>query len=295
MPTKQNLILTTYTRQAQTVNALMDLLDCRRIFNDTRQVAAIPDVCLIVNFGSSRLNAALRTVRPGWVVLNRPERIPVCSSKIRSYAEFQRAHIPTPALTRDRQEAMRWLQAGSRILIREDGGLGGEGVTVARTMDELNRADGDFYSKFLEKTHEFRFHVWEGAVIDVIEKRRDPANPLLAGMPVPEVFNHRNGYLFSRNGINMNDIDRATLGQLSIDAVRALQLDFGAVDILARYEGGRLLGYAVCEVNSAPALDGEQAKRPYVNAIMAKWRRVTEGAPQVEAQPARAANGNAWG
>jgi hypothetical protein len=300
MPAKQNLILTTYTRAAATADKLMEMLDCRRVFNDTRQVAAIPDVCLIVNFGSSRLNPSLRTMRPGWTILNRPERIAVCSSKIRSYAEFQRARIPTPALTRDRHEAQRWVAADGRVLVREDGNLGGAGIIVARNADELNRADGDFYSRYLDKTHEYRFHVWDGQVIDLIQKRHREGAIAGAGQPLPEVFSHRNGFLFYREGINLNQPeylgDKARMSEMAIAAVRALQLDFGAVDMLAKFENGRLIGYAVCEVNSAPALDGDDAKRPYVRAILDRWQRVTAG-PAVVAQPepARAVNGNAWG
>lgn len=292
MPTKQNLILTTYTRTAPTVNALMDMMDCRRIYNDTTQVAAIPEVCLIVNFGSSRLNRALRATRPGWVIMNRPERIPTCASKMNSYQEFRRHAIPTPLLTRDRNEALRWVQQDGIVFVREDGNHQGRGIQIAHDADQLRGLDGDFFSKYLPKTHEYRFHVWGGEVIDVIEKR----NPNIRGNDYPPIFNHQSGYLFYRDGIRMPAEDRTAMGQLAIRAVQALQLDFGAVDMLARRENDILVGYAVCEVNSSPALEGEAARRPYVQKILAKWTEVTQAnqARVAAPRPARA-NGNAWG
>lgn len=294
MPKKANLILHTYTRDAVTVNALKDLLDCRRVYRDTAEVAAIPDQCLIVNFGSSKLNPAMRRLTPGQILLNKPESIPVCTSKIRSAAAFGAAaiRIPTPAITKDRAEAQRWLRADGKVLVREDGEHAGLGITVARDLDQLNAADGDFYSRYLDKTHEFRFHVFGETVIDVIEKKhREGYNQ----HSKHEVFNHQNGFLFFRENIQLTTPMRTTLNEMSIRAVRALNLDFGAVDIMARIENGIMLGYVVCEVNSSPALDGEQAKAPYARAILMKWQDVTRQVAPQAAPAAPRAVGNAWG
>lgn len=293
MPKKHNLILHTYTRDAVTVNGLKDLLDCRRVYRDTARVADIPDPCLIINFGSSKINQAMNRLGPGQLVLNKPERIPVCTSKIRSYQAFTAGavRIPTPQITKDTAVAQRWLREDGKVLVREDGQLAGMGIVVARDLEQLNAADGDFYSRYLDKTHEFRFHIFDGAVIDVIEKRHTNG---YNQHPRHEVFNHANGFLFYRNNVQLTPVQRTTIGDLAIRAVQTLQLDFGAVDILARIENGNLLGFVVCEVNSSPALDGQEAKVPYVRAILEKWQAHTHRvAPAVPAAAPRPLN--AWG
>lgn len=285
MPLKANLILHTYTRQSPTVDGLKKLLDCRRVFTDTTEVAAVPNNSLIVNWGASRLHRALGV--QGVTVLNKPEFIHNATDKLRAHALFSAAHVPTPALTRDRAQAARWLREDGRVLVRENEGYAGMGITVATNARQLEAADGDFFSRFLDKTHEYRFHVFQGTVIDMIEKRLDPNLRRVAQLTAHQmtVFNHDNGYKFYRENIRMSPEDRALMDEAAIAAVRALRLDFGGVDMLARYDNGVLQGFAVCEVNTAPALDGDQAKQRYVQPVLASWAQATGGGALVEHEP----------
>jgi hypothetical protein len=63
---------------------------------------------------------------------------------------------------------------------------------------------------------------------------------------------------------------RAEIEKVAVAAVVALGLDFGAVDILAKYPKGDLTRspvLAVCEVNTAPGLANETTLQAYTKAI----------------------------
>lgn len=93
---------------------------------------------------------------------------------------------------------------------------------------------------------EFRVHVAFGKVL----KLMDRATGWFPGSgPAPE-FNHKE-----------------TLRQTALDAVEALEMDFGAVDILWTEEKG----FMVLEVNSGPDLKNPTTLEKYVEAFMAEY------------------------
>jgi hypothetical protein len=61
---------------------------------------------------------------------------------------------------------------------------------------------------------------------------------------------------------NWNDVVRS-----SIDAMKAVGLDIGAVDVRIQSSSQKTPAYIVCEVNSAPAL-GDQGIEAYKNTII---------------------------
>ncbi len=48
---------------------------------------------------------------------------------------------------------------------------------------------------------------------------------------------------------------------LAVDAVKIIELDFGAVDIMGYPEDSRLPRFSICEINTAPRLEGYTAER----------------------------------
>ena len=131
------------------------------------------------------------------------------------------------------------------------------GIHLATSATEV--VPCQLYTKYKKKKKEFRVHVFRGAVVDVAEKRR--RNKAAR----PEHFdgyirNHGNGWVFCRD-----DITRpADLDQLAVAAVRALGLDFGAVDIIWNERDNKSY---VLEVNTAPGLEGTTLEK-YKNAIL---------------------------
>ena len=100
----------------------------------------------------------------------------------------------------------------------------------------------------MPKQQEYRVHVFrELGVIDVQQKRRDTS--------VPEeernsyIRNHDAGWVFCRENVQP---PQAVLNA-SVDAVLALGLDFGAVDIGFHNN----IGPCIYEINTAPGLEGQ--------------------------------------
>jgi len=110
-----------------------------------------------------------------------------------------------------------------------------------------------FVSSYFAAKDEYRIHVFCGQVIHVQRKglRTDDQRP---ETPSFYVRNHANGFVFQISDVNPPD----SVLQASIDAVNALGLHFGAVDI--RYSPSTQQ-YCVLEVNTAPALQGTTLER----------------------------------
>lgn len=99
---------------------------------------------------------------------------------------------------------------------------------------------GTWAQEFIDKEREYRAHCYDGALLYVQEKEgpREFKGP----------WNHSQGYTFRVLG--RSEVSNA-LRKIAIEAVKALSLVYGAVDIIE--EENKLY---VLEVNTAPALEG---------------------------------------
>lgn len=183
-------------------------------------------------------------------------------------------------------------------------------ILTGREPPEGGFRDGLFYAKYFPKTHEYRVHVFlpragfsvppppqgEGiadsgssvqpsGVIDITQKKRSVDRmPSIAGDSevVPQqvvtdrtllqriVRSHANGWVHAHEGLHLPSEARVSIESAAVQAVVALGLDFGAVDILARYSKknpSKLKQLAVCEVNTAPGLENQVTIEAYTNAI----------------------------
>ena len=126
----------------------------------------------------------------------------------------------------------------------------GKDIVVCKTVAEagriFQRGTHDFFSEFIPTKTEYRVWVFREKVIAVYEK-------LFKGPGAFTGFarNHRFGFRFEKQ-----DDLRAhpVLKGVATGAVDALNMDFGAVDILLGQDG---LYYAL-EVNSMPAIDSSE-------------------------------------
>ncbi len=103
--------------------------------------------------------------------------------------------------------------------------------------------------------------MFKGSVIDYVEKKMKsgvkPENPY--------VRNVENGWVFCREDIAVFEDVKA----LAIEAIRALGLDFGAVDIIRTKKGRNY----VLEVNTAVGMEGttvEKYRTALANYVSAK-------------------------
>ena len=184
-------------------------------------------------------------------VINGPKAVATASNKLYSFSAFENAGLATVSFTTDYQEAMRWMQQGGVVVVRNKlTGHSGDGIVIIdKAWKEANPGKAlpkaPLYTLYVFKQQEYRVHVCNGRVIDTQQKIRDPAREPLSW----KVRSHANGFIFARdNVVPSNERDL-----LAIAAIRALGLDFGAVDIIHNKEGDPLL----LEVNTAPGLEGQ--------------------------------------
>jgi len=133
----------------------------------------------------------------------------------------------------------------------------GKGIVVAKTPDEL--VDAKLYTGGIvaEGRKEFRVHVFKGKVLHTQQKRRRNGykeNENFSDL----VRNLAGGWIFGIKDVEIADETKTTC----INAVAALGLDFGAVDVLQTPNGK---GW-VLEVNTACGLEGTTIGK-YVEAI----------------------------
>lgn len=252
------------TRPSNSALALRDALRIRKVRADltrisTRRLQRNRDG-LVINWGNS--------ASPNWELdgerwLNRPEAVARAVSKFESLTALKNHDIDAVEVTRDVETARRWRDQ-DKLLLRRDGLSGGQGITF-NPPQTPNLNNEHFYAKVFPKTHEFRVHVFREQAIDFVEKKARQ------GIEVNRLIrSHDNGWVFAHDNLSVTPEDRETLEELAIEAVMALDLDFGAVDLLAtlsRETPRRLKKARVCEINTAPGLENTKTIAAYVKAF----------------------------
>ena len=202
----------------------------------------------IINWGN--------TLTPSWgkPSLNQPEAVSLAVNKVTALNTMKEAGVRTVEHTSDSDIVQQWLDEGhsvyARTLTRASEGRGIHVLTGGMQIP-----DARLYTKGIKDGTEYRLHVFDGVVIDYTKKV--PIDPL--STPNSDVKSHGNGWTFARNVER-----RPSLETEAVKAVRALGLDFGAVDIITFGK----TGVRVLEVNSACGLvDGGRTYQNYVNAI----------------------------
>ena len=122
--------------------------------------------------------------------------------------------------------------------------------------------DAPLYTKGIVNAGEYRVHVFAGEVILYQKKSRrvdEDGNVITAEGEGADVRNLASDWVY-RTG-NLRRLERVE--QLAIGAIEALDLDFGAVDIIMSPNGDVF----VLEVNTAPGLGNTETLEAYVAAF----------------------------
>lgn len=179
-------------------------------------------------------------------------------NKIQQLQRFVQAGVSAPRFAVDKDAAreldVRTLFA--RTLVNSTNGRG---------IVEFDSSDADYpeaplYTEYIPKRSEYRFHVFNGEVIDVQEKRKKRG---FDGDRDTRIRNVNNGYVYCRDGVNPPD----GAADLAVRAVQALGYHYGAVDVI--YNEKRNQSY-VLEVNSRPGLQGTTLER-YVKVLIKQF------------------------
>jgi glutathione synthase/RimK-type ligase-like ATP-grasp enzyme len=202
-------------------------------------------------------------------LINHPTKVDVAVDKLKSFNAFQAANVPIPEFTGNRATAISWLEQGAMVFARTQlRASSGRGIVI---MDPDHQdtweANANLYVKYKAKKHEYRIHVVAGQVVDTQRKglRQDLAGQ--EGINF-KIRNLANGFVFVRNDANgQPHAVPACVLDAGRAAVQALQLDFGAADVIYNHQENRAY---VLEVNTAPGLQG-QTVTSYATALAANF------------------------
>jgi glutathione synthase/RimK-type ligase-like ATP-grasp enzyme len=222
---------------------------------------------IIVNYGVSSNN--LSEFIDGGIYLNHPAAVAKAVDKIETLQLLHKNHVSAVTYTTSKEAAYRWFMAGYKVLCRLTAtGKGGEGITlvdgkqdedIKKYSKEKDFPDAPLYTLYFPKKEEYRYHIFDGKVIDVQQKRRmSPEKLEDTGAEYNKVIrSYDNGWVFCRGGVSAKE--QITIHCLA--AVSALQLQFAAVDVLVAGNDFR-----ICELNTAPGAEGETVAK-YASAI----------------------------
>lgn len=231
--------ISTGTRPSNGAKALSALPGFRRL----RPGSVVGPKDVVINWGSG-----LPFALPGNPkIVNDPAAVKVAANKLVAFRYLVPANVETVEWTANKAVAQEWLDGGAVVVVRKTlTGHSGAGIMIVEAGQQLD--DAPLYTRYVFKTKEFRIHATQSKVIDTQRKVRDKTRETLSW----KVRSHENGFLFQRQNIEPN----AVRDKLAIDTIKALSLDFGAVDIVEDRKGKLY----VLEVNTAPGLEGQSVE-----------------------------------
>jgi glutathione synthase/RimK-type ligase-like ATP-grasp enzyme len=180
-----------------------------------------------------------QTKGPG-TQINKPIAVHCAADKLVTFSFLSKEGVSHVPYTTSKEVAQGWSKEGKTVFARTVQGQSGSGITIVAPGESMPSMP--LYTQYVKKRKEFRVHVVNGVAIDVQQKKKKngvEANSM--------IFNHDNGYAFCHNDV----IEPDELRPLGIAAVKAVGLDFGAVDIIWNESQNKCY---VLEVNTAPGL-----------------------------------------
>jgi glutathione synthase/RimK-type ligase-like ATP-grasp enzyme len=180
-------------------------------------------------------------------IFNEPSQVAIAGNKLLTFGVIKdNPNIRNPEFTTDKEVAKQWTEEGKVVVARTKlNGHSGAGIVVAARSEDV--PDAPLYTLYIKKTKEFRVHVAFNEVIDVQAKRKRQEVP--NDQVDYAIRNHHTGWVYCRENIEEPEELRA----MALETVKAMGLDFGAVDIIYNQHYNQCY---VLEVNTAPGLEG---------------------------------------
>lgn len=190
-----------------------------------------------------------------YTLLNCPDAVCRAVNKKHAFEIWAGHHVSTVPWTANKAVAQEWLDAEHTVVARKLlTGHEGNGIVIIEHGQQL--CDAPLFSKYIFKVREYRVHATRDKAFATHMKIKDPKNK--EPPKSWKVRSYANGFIFQRNNVPANAVRDA----LAVEAVAALGLDFGAVDIIEDKHGK----FYVLEVNTAPGIEG-QTTPAYAGAI----------------------------
>lgn len=226
-----------YKQGSAGAKALADALGCTVLRHEGKHRKEP----LVLNWGCSNITRSMDVV----TFLNPQQAVARASNKLEAFKALSQAGVSIPAWSDDFTLAADWHIAGDLLVARQKlNGHSGEGIVIINKDDYFEIAP--LYTKYIKKKEEYRIHVFQGEAFFVQRKARKL--DVAAEEVNWKVRNLAGGFIFAHKDVEVDDVARVQ----AVNAVRALALDFGAVDIIHGTDGV----FYVLEVNTAPGLQG---------------------------------------
>lgn len=234
-----------YKHGSESAKALKESLAVKQIRNEKSKFKGNPNR-LVVNWGASQVSPEIEKCK----LLNPPHAVKKALNKLQAFQILSEG-VGIPEWTESPQEASKWLAEGYTVVARTIiEGRGGEGIVLVENDQELPVAP--LYTKYIPKTEEYRVHVFKDEAFFIQRKARKKE------VPDEEVNwkirNLAGGFIFANQDVQVADACK----EEAVKAVKALGLDFGAVDIIWNKKRDK---YYVLEVNTAPGLQGTSLEK----------------------------------
>jgi hypothetical protein len=253
----KRVVIYPYAMKCEGSQLLRDVLrdmgiDCIRAFPDGNYVPKATD--LIVDWGYSQCPTwSSAAAKVSATVLNNWGKIYNAVDKGISFSLLEHGGVPIPERTTHQKVATDWIVKGVPVVQRTKlCASKGKGASVLRSLEFDKSAK--LFIKLIDKQTEYRVHVFGGKIIDIHEKRFIGKDKKKF-----EILCDTDDWMWCRKGVHLSVSQR----KAAVDAVAALGLDFGGVDLVV--EKGTNKPF-VLEVNSAPWLGTINAKK-YAEAI----------------------------
>lgn len=199
----------------RTVRCKSDCFGCRA--NDNRNGT-------IVNYGGKCVQADI----------NRN----VVADKLKAYKIMQEAGIPQPEMWKDYYDIPK---SAYPVFGRKKYHSRGLDIVTCEDDYDAENSGSDFFMKYIDKKAEYRVHVFKGEPIFISRKHAETEDA------DPTIRNRAKGW----QQVTYSGKWVEKLGELGVEAVKALNYDFGCADII-RDQDNNLI---VLEVNSNPSLE----------------------------------------
>lgn len=158
------------------------------------------------------------------------------TDKFNSLQQMQEAGVNVPPYARN------WRNLDFPMFARSNNHSGGEDIEILIDERDARGTAADFYTERIPIETEYRVHVIQGEVVKVSEKdKREGPDSREAHW----IRNYDNGWRFVHPSSEPAGLHQA------VPALEAMELDFGAIDMLIGTDGRPY----VLEINTAPSLD----------------------------------------
>lgn len=241
--------VSTYDTNCNSYERLREALGGRGIRPPPSDYRYQPNDC-IINWGSTG-------ARDYPIHVNQPSAVNTSTHKLLSFQAFDRANVPYPIYTRDREVAKMWVADNHIVYARStENGCRGQGIQVITPGSPMadNFPYALFYTKRFPGDREFRVYTMRDKVLQVYEKKdldQKGLDPLVRASE---------DWYYCKENLAPYILN---IEAYAIEATKAVGLDFSGVDVLVDSNTDDV---CILEVNSAPWL-GTGTAMKLANAI----------------------------